>query len=32
MTWMSARYTLRAPADLLAARFGLPEVPDLRPR
>jgi len=29
---MCARYTIRAPADLLAARFGLPAVPDLRPR
>ena len=29
---MCARYTLRTPADLLAARFGLPAVPDLRPR
>jgi putative SOS response-associated peptidase YedK len=28
---MCARYTLRTPADLLAARFGLPQVPDLRP-
>jgi putative SOS response-associated peptidase YedK len=27
-----ARYTVRTPADLLAARFGLPQVPDLRPR
>src|SRR3954449_8567926 len=32
MTWMCARYTLRTPADLLAARFGLPQVPDLLPR
>jgi putative SOS response-associated peptidase YedK len=29
---MCARYTLRTPADLLAARFGLPRVPDLLPR
>jgi putative SOS response-associated peptidase YedK len=29
---MCARYTIRTPADLLAARFGLPSVPDLRPR
>jgi putative SOS response-associated peptidase YedK len=29
---MCARYTIRTPADLLAARFGLPQVPDLRPR
>jgi putative SOS response-associated peptidase YedK len=29
---MCARYTIRTPADLLAARFGLPAVPDLRPR
>jgi putative SOS response-associated peptidase YedK len=29
---MCARYTLRTPPDLLAARFGLPQVPDLRPR
>jgi putative SOS response-associated peptidase YedK len=29
---MWARYTFRTPADLLAARFGLPQVPDLRPR
>jgi putative SOS response-associated peptidase YedK len=27
-----ARYTIRTPADLLAARFGLPQIPDLRPR
>jgi putative SOS response-associated peptidase YedK len=27
-----ARYTLRTPADLLAARTGLPQIPDLRPR
>jgi putative SOS response-associated peptidase YedK len=27
-----ARYTIRTPADLLAARFGLPQVPDLLPR
>jgi putative SOS response-associated peptidase YedK len=29
---MCARYTIRTPADLLAARFGLPQIPDLRPR
>jgi putative SOS response-associated peptidase YedK len=29
---MCARFTLRTPPDLLAARFGLPQVPDLRPR
>jgi putative SOS response-associated peptidase YedK len=29
---MCARYTLRTPADLLAERFGLGQVPDLRPR
>ena len=29
---MCARYTIRTPADQLAARFGLPQVPDLRPR
>jgi len=29
---MCARYTIRTPADLLAARFGLDQVPDLRPR
>jgi putative SOS response-associated peptidase YedK len=29
---MCARYTLRSPADLLAARFGLPETPGFRPR
>jgi putative SOS response-associated peptidase YedK len=29
---MCARYTIRTPADLLAARFGLPQMPDLRPR
>jgi putative SOS response-associated peptidase YedK len=29
---MCARFTLRTPPDLLAARFGLPQAPDLRPR
>jgi putative SOS response-associated peptidase YedK len=29
---MCARYTLRTPADLLAERFGIGQVPDLRPR
>jgi putative SOS response-associated peptidase YedK len=29
---MCARYTIQTPADLLATRFGLPQVPDLRPR
>jgi putative SOS response-associated peptidase YedK len=29
---MCARYTVRTPADFLAARFGVPSVPDLRPR
>ncbi len=29
---MCAHYTLRAPADLLAERFGLPQRPDLKPR
>ncbi len=29
---MCARNTIRTPADLLAARFGPPQVPDLRPR
>lgn len=29
---MCARYTLHTPADLLAERFGLNQVPDLRPR
>ena len=29
---MCARYTIRTPAELLAARFGLDQVPDLRPR
>jgi putative SOS response-associated peptidase YedK len=29
---MCASYTLRTPADLLAERFGLCQVPDLRPR
>jgi putative SOS response-associated peptidase YedK len=29
---MCARYTIRTPDDFLAVRFGLPQVPDLRPR
>ena len=29
---MCARFTIRTPADLLAERFGLLQVPDLRPR
>jgi putative SOS response-associated peptidase YedK len=29
---MCARYTIRTPADVLAVRFGLDQVPDLRPR
>jgi putative SOS response-associated peptidase YedK len=29
---MCARHTVRTPADLLAARSGRPQVPDLRPR
>jgi putative SOS response-associated peptidase YedK len=29
---MCARYTLRSPADLLAVRFRLPSVPDLKAR